>query len=63
MILFTLGILGLIALFAAIFLVPVWIGAMTYKESLIIFAIAIAGTVFLYLATWAFVHGYNQLFT
>ena len=63
MILFTLGILGLLTIFGAMFLVPVWIGAMTYKEALITFAIAIAGTGFLFLTTWAFVHGYNQLFT
>lgn len=63
MILFTLGILGLLAILAAMFLVPVWIGATTYKEALITFAIAIAGTGFLFLTAWAFVNGYNQLFT
>lgn len=63
MILFTLGILGLLAILAAMFLAPVWIGATTYKEALITFAIAIAGTGFMLASSWAFVHGYNQLFT
>lgn len=63
MILFTLGILGLLAIFGAIFLVPVWTGDRTYKEALITFAIAIAGTGFILASSWAFVHGYNQLFT
>lgn len=62
MIWLTLGIIGLIIFFGLIFLVPVWIGAMDIKEMSIVFTAAISATAFLFLASWAFVTGYNQLF-
>lgn len=57
-----LGSIGLAVFLLSLVLVPVYIGAMTIKEMLRVFTIAIAATAFLYLASWAFVTGFNQVF-
>lgn len=57
-----LGTIGITLFFVGIFLIPVWVGAATYKEALMCAVLSFAVVGVLFLISWSFAHGYNQVF-
>lgn len=55
-----IGGLGMGVFLAALVLAPVWVGAMSLKESLLIIACALALAGIMFLLSWALAHGIGE---